>query len=131
MGGMIDLVPCLFLLQLSAAEGAAEMPHPLEVEPAVGPEVVFTFDDGPRLDTTPRVLAELERRGIKAVFFVVGRKFEKDERARELLRQIAAQGHYIGNHTYSHRILCKHINLAPDEIDRNQLLIEEVLGTRP
>jgi peptidoglycan/xylan/chitin deacetylase (PgdA/CDA1 family) len=118
---------CLLLIAFAMGEAVPQTPPP----PAEGPEVVFTFDDGPKLDTTPKVLAELERRGIKAVFFVVGRKFEKDDRARDLLKQIAEQGHYIGNHTYSHRILCRHLNLAPDEIERNQTLIEEVLGVRP
>jgi peptidoglycan/xylan/chitin deacetylase (PgdA/CDA1 family) len=95
------------------------------------PEVLFTFDDGPDLRNTPKVLAELDRHGIKAIFFVNGWHFDKDERAKALLREEMARGHYVGNHTYSHRILCKHLPLAPREIDHNQELLVQVLGFRP
>jgi peptidoglycan/xylan/chitin deacetylase (PgdA/CDA1 family) len=95
------------------------------------PEVLFTFDDGPHLTYTPRVLAELQRRNVKAVFFVNGWHFDRDPRGRALVHEEAAQGHYVGNHTYSHRILCKHLKDAPREIDRNEDLLQEVLGFRP
>src|SRR5262249_21257404 len=64
-------------------------------------------------------------------FFVNGWHFDRDERARALVKQTIERGHYIGNHTYSHRILCQHIKDAPREIDRNEDLIEEVIGFRP
>ena len=99
--------------------------------PIAPPEVIFTFDDGPSLAHTPKVLAELAKHGIKAVFFVNGWHFDKDARAQALLRQEREQGHYVGNHTYSHRILCKHLKDAPREIDHNEDLLEQVLGMRP
>lgn len=95
------------------------------------PEVLFTFDDGPHLQNTPKVLGELAEHGIKAIFFVNGWHFDRDPRARALLKQELDQGHYVGNHTYSHRILCKHLKDAPTEIDRNEDLLEQVLGFRP
>jgi peptidoglycan/xylan/chitin deacetylase (PgdA/CDA1 family) len=100
-------------------------------EPAKPAEVLFTFDDGPHQKFTPKVLAELEKHKVHAIFFVNGWHFEKDVKARAVLRDEIAQGHYVGNHTYSHRILCKNMNLAPTEIDKNEDLIDQALGYRP
>lgn len=100
-------------------------------EPPKPAEVLFTFDDGPHKQFTPKVLAELDKHKIHAIFFVNGWHFDKDEKERALLKDEVARGHYVGNHTYSHRILCKHLLLAPAEIDKNEDLIEAVLGYRP
>jgi len=62
----------------------------------------LTFDDGPHPGSTPRLLAALRRAGVRATFFLVG---EAVERWPELVRQIAADGHAIGNHTQRHRLL--------------------------
>lgn len=61
--------------------------------------VYLTFDDGPHPVYTPAILDLLAQRHIKATFFVVGTNVE---RYPELVKQIAAQGHEIGNHTYNH-----------------------------
>jgi peptidoglycan/xylan/chitin deacetylase (PgdA/CDA1 family) len=63
------------------------------------PRVWLTFDDGPSRRSTPRLLATLEQRAIKATFFVVGKRIAA---AGSLLADLAAQGHRIGNHSYSH-----------------------------
>jgi peptidoglycan/xylan/chitin deacetylase (PgdA/CDA1 family) len=94
-------------------------------------ELLLTFDDGPDLVRTPKVLAALDKRGWKAVFFVNGTKFEKDERAQKLLHTVLEHGHYVGNHTFHHMILCTHIPKAAQEIDSNEDLIERVLDYRP
>jgi peptidoglycan/xylan/chitin deacetylase (PgdA/CDA1 family) len=65
--------------------------------------VALTFDDGPHPDSTPALLAALRRAGVRATFFLVG---EAVERWPEIVRQIAAEGHTIGNHTQRHRLLC-------------------------
>ena len=59
----------------------------------------LTFDDGPSEENTPRVLEVLRKRNIKATFFLVG---ENVERHPEIARKIAAEGHTIGIHCYSH-----------------------------
>lgn len=59
----------------------------------------LTFDDGPVPGVTDYVLNELEKRGQKATFFVVGDNVKKHP---ELGREILAAGHRIGNHTFSH-----------------------------
>ena len=62
--------------------------------------VYLTFDDGPDPEWTPRILDLLAQTGVHAAFFVVGEFARKEP---TLLRRIAAEGHAIGNHTYSHR----------------------------
>ena len=61
--------------------------------------VALTFDDGPNPALTPQLLALLERHGVRATFFVVGRWARA---CPELVREIAARGHEIGNHTETH-----------------------------
>ncbi|HWR50033.1 MAG TPA: polysaccharide deacetylase family protein [Bryobacteraceae bacterium] len=63
--------------------------------------VLLTFDDGPRLDITPRVLDLLDEYGARAVFFVVG---ERIATAPTLLPEIVRRGHVLGNHSYLHKI---------------------------
>ncbi len=99
-------------------------------------EVLFSFDDGPNPGTTDRLLRMLEQAQIHAVFFVCGWRMEAEEplrtRARNILRDTAAAGHIIGNHTVHHRVLPQ-LTAAQIayEIDHNADLIEEVLGERP
>ncbi|TKT90934.1 polysaccharide deacetylase family protein [Dyadobacter frigoris] len=64
--------------------------------------VAFTFDDGPDPEITPRILAVLKEKGVKATFFVIG---EKAEKYPDLLRQIDEEGHIVANHSYSHNHL--------------------------
>ncbi|MCC8036375.1 MAG: polysaccharide deacetylase family protein, partial [Rikenellaceae bacterium] len=64
-----------------------------------GPTVALTFDDGPHPDHTPKVLDVLNRYGIKAAFFVSGKKAEAYP---QIVRRIVEQGHLVGNHSYTH-----------------------------
>lgn len=107
-------------------------------EPSVSaPEVLFTFDDGPSLERTPKILDILDQYRVKAVFFVVGWRFKGDspkaEAARRVLRDASARGHAIGNHTVHHYFLCgkRGAKLAASEIKDNAELIEQVVGIRP
>ena len=65
----------------------------------VGKAVYLTFDDGPIPEVTPKVLAILERYGVKATFFMVGENIDKYP---EVFDQVVKAGHSIGNHTYNH-----------------------------
>jgi len=70
-----------------------------------GPGVVaLTFDDGPDPTWTPRILEVLRREHVPATFFVIG---QQAERYPGLLRQELAEGHVIGDHTYSHPNLAR------------------------
>jgi peptidoglycan/xylan/chitin deacetylase (PgdA/CDA1 family) len=59
----------------------------------------LTFDDGPTPDITEWVLDELKKFNAKATFFCIGRNVERHP---EIYKKIVAQGHAVGNHTYSH-----------------------------
>jgi peptidoglycan/xylan/chitin deacetylase (PgdA/CDA1 family) len=61
--------------------------------------VALTFDDGPTPEYTDGVLAILKEKGVKATFFLIGQEAEAN--AAET-RAIAADGHELGNHTYTH-----------------------------
>lgn len=67
---------------------------------AAGRVVALTFDDGPDPGQTPRILDTLREHGVRATFFLVGSKAELHP---EIVRRIAAEGHAIGIHTWSHR----------------------------
>jgi peptidoglycan/xylan/chitin deacetylase (PgdA/CDA1 family) len=64
--------------------------------------IALTFDDGPHPRWTPRVLDVLARQGVRASFFLVG---QRAQRAPDVVRAIAADGHEIDNHSWSHRSL--------------------------
>ncbi len=66
-------------------------------------DVTLTFDNGPEPDVTPGVIETLRRADIKATFFVLGSKLAMVER-RALAVQAADEGHWIGNHTYTHSL---------------------------
>ncbi len=65
----------------------------------VGEAVYLTFDDGPIPEVTPKVLAILDKYGVKATFFMVGENIDKHP---EVFEQVVQAGHAIGNHTYNH-----------------------------
>ena len=62
-------------------------------------EVVLTFDDGPWPATTPKVLAALAHECVLATFFLIGKPASEHP---EMVREIAALGHTIGHHTWTH-----------------------------
>lgn len=91
--------------------------------------VALTFDDGPHPQGTPRVLAELERAGVAATFFLAG---EQVERRPELAAALVAAGHEVGVHCHRHRNLMR---LAPrqvaDDLARAAAAIGEATGRAP
>jgi peptidoglycan/xylan/chitin deacetylase (PgdA/CDA1 family) len=89
-------------------------------------EVVLTFDDGPWPHHTPSVLAALAANCTKAVFFPIG---EHSMWAPEILRQVAAAGHTIGSHTWSHADLLKKTpQEGKDEIEKGISAVRWALG---
>ena len=87
--------------------------------------MVLTFDDGPWPATTPRVLAALARECVRATFFLIGKPASEHP---ALVRRIAAEGHTIGHHTWTHHNL-KY--MKPDdaaaEIDHGIAAVEMAL----
>jgi len=62
-------------------------------------EIVLTFDDGPSVQTTPRILDALAAECVKATFFLVGRNAEA---LPALVTREVSEGHTVGHHTFSH-----------------------------
>jgi peptidoglycan/xylan/chitin deacetylase (PgdA/CDA1 family) len=93
-------------------------------------EVVLTFDDGP-WPTTPSVLKALADECTKALFFPVGKHSTYHP---EILRQVAAAGHTIGAHTWSHAHLdSKKLTeqQARDEVEKGFSAVKLALGAAP
>ena len=104
--------------------------------PPEGPrQVLLTFDDGPDLATTPMVLDALNRHGMKAVFFVAGRRLMGKTRGavarRNLVKRIVQSGHMVANHTVHHNDLCQATARIDYEIDHTQHLIASATGFAP
>jgi peptidoglycan-N-acetylglucosamine deacetylase len=94
-------------------------------------EVVLTFDDGPWPGNTPAVLKALADECTKAVFFAIGKHATYHP---ELLKQVAAAGHTVGTHTWSHANLnSKKLNeqLVKDEIEKGNSAVKFALGAAP
>jgi peptidoglycan/xylan/chitin deacetylase (PgdA/CDA1 family) len=92
--------------------------------------ITLTFDNGPEPDVTPQVLDTLQRRDIRATFFVIGVKLQE---RRHLAQRAHADGHWIGNHTYTHRVplgMIDEPNAAVAEIARTERLIGELAHRR-
>jgi peptidoglycan/xylan/chitin deacetylase (PgdA/CDA1 family) len=95
------------------------------MRPARAPSVTLTFDNGPDPEVTPAVLDVLRRRDIRATFFAVGARLAAPG-GRALAERARAEGHRIGNHSWTHagplgaRTDAGH---AEAEIGRTQALI--------
>src|SRR5436190_3306924 len=91
-------------------------------------DLTLTFDNGPEPGVTPRVLDILRERGIKATFFVIGEKLGDPER-RRLAARAHSEGHWIGNHTFTHSVPLgqqRDAETAQNEIGRTQTAIGDL-----
>jgi cellulose synthase/poly-beta-1,6-N-acetylglucosamine synthase-like glycosyltransferase/peptidoglycan/xylan/chitin deacetylase (PgdA/CDA1 family)/spore germination protein YaaH len=89
-------------------------------------KVALTFDDGPSADWTPKILEILKAKGVKATFFIVGQNGETNP---SLVQRILAEGHEIGNHTFTHPNLGETSEeVARIEINATQRLVEALTG---
>ncbi|HTE76389.1 MAG TPA: polysaccharide deacetylase family protein [Xanthobacteraceae bacterium] len=89
-------------------------------------EIVLTFDDGPWPGNTPAVLKALAAQCTKALFFPIGKHAMWHP---EILKQVAAAGHTIGSHTWSHLDLSKlPADQAKDEIEKGISAVRVALG---
>lgn len=93
------------------------------------PYIAMTFDDGPSAENTPRLLEMLKQRNIKATFFLIGQNAASNP---DIVRRILADGHEIGNHSWTHPQLSK---LSDDrvtaEITKTQDAIKDASGFSP
>ncbi|UTD28770.1 polysaccharide deacetylase [Bradyrhizobium sp. WD16] len=94
--------------------------------PLADKEVVLTFDDGPSPPTTRKVLAALARECVRATFFLIGRNAAAHP---GVVKAIAAAGHTIGHHSWSHPDMSKiPADVAERDIDRGMAANDAVLG---
>src|ERR1700722_607739 len=94
-------------------------------------EVVLTFDDGPWPGNTPAVLKALADQCTRALFFPIGKHASYHP---EILKQVAAAGHTIGAHTWSHANLnSKKLTeqQAKDEVEKGFSAVKLALGAAP
>ena len=98
-------------------------------QPSEAGRVYLTFDDGPDARWTPRILDILAQANVCATFFVVGR-FALDQAA--LVRRAAANGHELGNHTWSHRHpWTVRESTARKEVQDGAAAIADIIGRAP
>jgi peptidoglycan/xylan/chitin deacetylase (PgdA/CDA1 family) len=93
-------------------------------------EVALTFDDGPDPRVTPGVLDCLERFGVRASFFCIGRRAETHP---ELVAEMVRRGHRVENHSYSHphAFACYPPAALRREVGRAQEALSRAGGVRP
>ena len=85
------------------------------------PLIALTFDDGPHPNAVPQILAILQQHNVRATFFVTGAELERNP---ELGAALVADGHELGNHSYSHkRMVFRSHSFIASEIQRTDELI--------
>lgn len=89
--------------------------------------IALTFDDGPWPNSTSQVLDVLKKSNVKATFFIVGMQVQKYP---QLVKQVVANGHAIGNHTWSHQYDHYNASAAAREIDRTAELVYKTTGVK-
>ncbi len=88
----------------------------------------LTFDDGPHPTATPAVLNILRERNILATFFFLGQNVQQYP---DIARQVATEGHHIGNHSYTHtNLFFKDKAFIRNEIIQTEDILESYLGKR-
>ena len=96
------------------------------IQEAGGKKIALTFDDGPHPYYTQQLLKGLKERNVKATFFITGQNVKAYP---EIVKEIYAEGHLIGNHTYSHiQLTSKNEESFKQEIVRTNEAIKEVTG---
>lgn len=87
----------------------------------------LTFDDGPTITVTPKILDILKAENVKATFFVIGKYVDRHP---EIVRREYEEGHYIANHGYDHdnSILYKSNESFKNEVEKTDIAIGKAIG---
>ena len=90
-------------------------------------EVIITFDDGPQVKLTDRILEALKKHCTKATFFIVGKMAVG---LPEIVRRVHAGGHTVATHTWSHLNLSRKKNraIAIEEIEKGVSAVKRAAG---
>jgi peptidoglycan-N-acetylglucosamine deacetylase len=138
ISGMFDLIPTnlnIFdewsLMRMDFLKNLGQMilpPGHWEHDSAEA-HVYLTFDDGPSPDTTMQLLELLDIEQVSATFFLIGSHAAKHP---QLVQAIAAQGHSIGSHSHSHKMMpLLSVREIEREIQRANTVLSEILGYTP
>lgn len=92
-------------------------------------EIALSFDDGPNREYTPQVLSILAQYNASATFFVIGKNIQGNE---SILKQIDADGHSIGNHSYTHSFFVdfKGFQGFKNELNQTAESVFKIIGKR-
>ena len=92
-------------------------------------KISLSFDDGPHSEQTPIVLDILMKHNIKAGFFCIGQHAKENP---ELIKRMDEEGHFIGNHTFSHAFwfVLYSGKKMKEEIKKSNRIILEIIGKR-
>jgi peptidoglycan/xylan/chitin deacetylase (PgdA/CDA1 family) len=116
-------------LKPKAAATPAEPPITFSSVHVDGPFIALTFDDGPHVTLTPKLLDLLAARHLKATFFVIGQNAADHP---DILRRAVREGHEIGNHSWSHPNFGKMSDDAVRrELQKTDDAIVAAIGKRP
>ena len=94
----------------------------------------LTFDDGPSIYSTEKILDILKLNDVKATFFALGSSIDNNNKSGEILKRIAKEGHAIGSHGYSHNYSILYPNRTVDvnafinDFEKNDKLLKSILG---
>jgi len=97
--------------------------------PAGSKQIAFTYDDGPNDPHTLRLMEVLEKDGVRATFFVIGRYVQ---RRPDIVRDLLKAGHVIGNHTFTHpHLIVSGAVETRIQLEECQRAVEEATGEAP
>ena len=95
--------------------------------PVNGGQVALTFDDGPNLGASEKIMAILDAHGVKGTFFQVGKAIDADPR---ITRALYEDGQLLGNHSYHHD-QWRWLDPRYPELERTQAAFRRAIGTCP
>ena len=109
-----------------APGGPAVRQADAEAEIPAEKNIAITFDDGPRRETTERLLDGLAERGARATFFLIGKQIEGNE---DLVGRMRNEGHQVGSHTWNHvRLTGASAETVRQEVGQTAAVLEALLG---
>jgi len=126
---LVAIIVLLVANWLHQSTGPGWREHVVYSVPTASKVVALTYDDGPNLVYTRKILDILDRYHVKATFFMVGKNMDEYP---DIVRDVVSRGHVVGNHTYTHP---HDIDLDTQgqmirELDRCEQVIERLTGSR-
>lgn len=128
---VLEDIRCLRIVTKPGMLAAAQLIDRLSGKENNTKKVAYlTFDDGLEGKMTPQILDILKRYNVKASFFIIGNTVNRN---KELLKRIVAEGHSVGNHTYTHKreIIYSSVDLFSEELKKTSQVIADVTGKAP